>query len=519
MGSGFLYSRDIPVVDTKQGKVRGYMDKRISIFKGIPYAKAKRFHAPEPVEAWKGVLDATSYGFVCPLLDSTAKPNGELLVPHRYWIMNEDCQNLNIWTPACDKNKRPVIVWLHGGGYEAGSSIEQIAYEGENMCSFGQVVVVSINHRLNILGYFDLSAYGEEYANSGNAGTDDIIAALQWIRDNIAEFGGDPDNVTVMGQSGGGAKVTTLLQTPAADGLYHRGINMSGVIGSLLADQEGSGENLAEALMKEVNVTGIKELEEIPYALLAAAYLKVKPVLLSEGYYVGGKPHPNEFYVGTPDKHGFRKETAEIPLMVGTVYGEFFSFAETSYDKRGLSKKEGIDVVKHVFGEDAAEKILPLYTLAYSERNPVDILTLDYIFRRPTKEYIRQRGALNDCTYAYLFNLDMPIDGGRAPWHCADIPFAFHNINLVPMAKGAKNAEKIEEQFFESVISFARSGNPNHNILPMWSPSTEEEEHTMVFDVETRERVNYDEALISAAVEYQSVMEQRMRENAGKIQH
>ena len=176
-------------------------------------------------------------------------------------------------------------------------------------------------------------------------------------------------------------------------------------------------------------------------------------------------------------------------------------------------------MVKHVFGEDAAEKILPLYTLAYPERNPVDILTLDYIFRRPTKEYIRQRGALNDCTYAYLFNLDMPIDGGRAPWHCADIPFAFHNINLVPMAKGAKNAEKIEEQFFESVISFARSGNPNHNILPMWSPSTEEEEHTMVFDVETRERVNYDEALISAAVEYQSVMEQRMRENAGKIQH
>ena len=234
MSYQFSYDPQTAVVETTQGKIRGYEYRNLSVFKGVPYAQAKRFHAPEPVEPWEGVLDTTSFGYVCPLLDMP-KPNGELLVPHRYWIMNENCQNLNIWTPGCDDKARPVMVWLHGGGFAAGSAIEHIAYEGENMAIHGDVVVVTINHRLNVLGFCDLSAFGEEYANSGNAGMDDIIAALQWIHDNIAKFGGDPANVTLFGQSGGGAKITTLLQMPAADGLFAKGINMSGVIGPVLA--------------------------------------------------------------------------------------------------------------------------------------------------------------------------------------------------------------------------------------------------------------------------------------------
>lgn len=274
----FKYDAETAVVETQQGKVRGYVYDHISIFKGIPYAEAKRFHSPEPVKRWEGVLDATNYGYVCPLLDAP-KPMGELTVPHRYWPTSEACQNLNIWTPACDSGKRPVMVWLHGGGYEAGSAIEQLAYEGENMCWFGQVVVVSVNQRLNVLGYCDLSAFGEEYADSGNAGTNDIIAALQWVHDNIAAFGGDPENVTVFGQSGGGAKVTTLLQTPAADGLYAKGINMSGVVGPLLVDSKGNGEDLVRAMMKELDITDVKELETVSYERLAYAYKKVKPEL------------------------------------------------------------------------------------------------------------------------------------------------------------------------------------------------------------------------------------------------
>ena len=166
----------------------------------------------------------------CPLMNQDV-PNGELMVPHRYWPMDENCQYLNIWTGSLDPEaKKPVMVWLHGGGFFAGSSIEQVAYDGTNLCQTGDVVVVSLNHRLNILGYLNLSDYSEKYARSANAGTADMVEALRWIRDNIAQFGGDPDNVTLFGQSGGGMKVTVLMQTPEADGLFHKGIIQSGVL-------------------------------------------------------------------------------------------------------------------------------------------------------------------------------------------------------------------------------------------------------------------------------------------------
>ena len=156
---------------------------------------------------------------------------GEIMVPHRYWPKDENCQYLNIWTQSLDTEaKRPVMVWFHGGGFSAGSSIEQVSYDGENLSKFGNVVVVTVNHRLNILGYLDLSPYGvEKYWNSGNVGNADLVASLQWIHDNIAQFGGDPENVTIFGQSGGGAKVTSLMNTPAADGLFQKGIVMSGI--------------------------------------------------------------------------------------------------------------------------------------------------------------------------------------------------------------------------------------------------------------------------------------------------
>ena len=260
MTHSFRCEQDAALVTTARGKVKGYAYDGVLVFKGIPYAKARRFHRPEPAAPWEGVLDAVSYGYVCPLLGYD-RPNGELFVPHRYWPADEDCLNLNLWTPAADSGKRPVLFWLHGGGFEAGSAIEHIAYDGANMARLGDAVVVTVNHRLNLLGYFDLSDYGPEYENSGNAGGDDIIAALRWVRENIAAFGGDPDNVTVFGQSGGGGKVTALLQSPEADGLYARGIVMSGVLGSVLPDVAGSGKPMAEALMAELGLSGVGELE------------------------------------------------------------------------------------------------------------------------------------------------------------------------------------------------------------------------------------------------------------------
>ena len=214
MAKMFVCSKTEPIVQTKAGKLRGFILDGTYTFHGIKYADAKRFQMPTEVEPWDGVKDALSYGFVSPML-SQDTPNGEVMVPHRYWPMDENCQYLNVWTQTLDQDaKKPVLLWLHGGGFAAGSSIEQQAYDGENMSKYGDAVVVSLNHRLNILGYLDLSPFGEKYANSGNAGNADMVAALRWIHDNIAAFGGDPENVTIFGQSGGGMKADFLKKEP-----------------------------------------------------------------------------------------------------------------------------------------------------------------------------------------------------------------------------------------------------------------------------------------------------------------
>ena len=213
MGDYFVCSKTDPVVETKAGKVRGFRLNTTYAFHGIHYAEADRFQMPQPVKPWKGIKNALAYGYVCPLLKQD-EPNMEVLVPHRYWPQDEHCQNLNVWTQSLDPGaKKPVMVWLHGGGFSAGSAIEHVAYEGDHLSEFGDVVVVSVNHRLNILGYLDLSPFGEKYKNSANAGNADMVAALQWVHDNIAAFGGDPENVTIFGQSGGGMKVATLMNT------------------------------------------------------------------------------------------------------------------------------------------------------------------------------------------------------------------------------------------------------------------------------------------------------------------
>ena len=522
MGHSFERGPQTALVTTAKGKIRGYRYDGLSIFKGIPYATARRFHAPEAVKPWEGELDACSYGYVCPLMTNDP-PRGELYVPHRFWPMDENCQNLNIWTPDTDGGKRPVLVWLHGGGFFAGSAIEQAAYDGANMSRLGNAVVVSINHRLNVLGYFDLSDFGEEYENSGNAGGDDIIAALAWIRENISAFGGDPENVTVFGQSGGGAKVTTLLQSPAADGLYAKGIVMSGVIGPVLADAEGSGRELAEAVMKELGIRQVKDLETADYAALARAYLKVSPALKQEGKYTGGCPHPNRHYLGEPVRNGFRAETSQVPLMVGSVFGEFTSFSPIPWDREKLSEKEQAGLIRKAWGDEPAEALIPLFRKAYPERQVIDLLRLDVIFRAPETEYIAERSRLNRSTWSYLFNMDQPIDGGNTPWHCCDIPYVFHNIDLVEYPHGPEAeeglAERIQEKAFRAVMAFASTGDPACREIPDWPACEPGKENTLVLDRQTRVLVNHDHELMKTLEKYAEEIRRRMFESAGQIQH
>ena len=514
----FRYERDFAVAETTEGRIRGFEHDGILSFRGVRYAVARRFHAPEPAPKHEGIADATSYGHVCPLLHQD-NPQGELFVPHRFWPQSEDCLNLNIWTPALDDAKRPVLFWLHGGGFVAGSAIEQTAYDGHNMAAQGDAVVVTVNHRLNILGYFDLSDFGEEYLNSGNAGGDDIIAALRWVHENIANFGGDPDNVTVFGQSGGGGKVTTLLQSPDADGLYAKGINMSGILG-LLADAEGSGRELAEAMMRDIGIASIKQLETVPYPVLAASYNKFAPEYRKAGKYVGGSPRPNRWYAGNPVVKGFRPETKDVPLLIGTVFGEFTSFGPAPFDKHSLTDAEQRAILGKYLSEVDAEKLEALFRESYPERPLVDLLRLDTMFRQPTIEYVKARAALNDCTYTYLFNLDQPIFGGLSPWHCSDIPFVFHNIDLVDYPNGCPDAERVQEAIFRSVMAFARTGRPENDLVPAWPASNGDEEHTMIFDADVRCRTNYDHTLVPAAsAALAPVFGKIMQDMSGQAQH
>lgn len=426
------------------------------------------------------------------------EPGGELLVPHRYWPENEDCQNLNIWsTDLSPDEKKPVVVWIHGGGYTAGSSIEQVAYDGFNMCKLGNVVVVSVNHRLNILGYLDLSPFGEKYANSANAGHADLVAALKWIHENIRNFGGDPENVTIFGQSGGGFKCGELMQIPEADGLFHKVLIMSGVSdGMLLPNQKGDGRAIVTALLKELNITEdeIEKLEIVPYYRLAEAYERVSPIIAKQGYYVGCSPMPNEFFVGEP-LEGLREHAKTIPLMVGSVFAEFGGFARNTIDFSKMTEKDILDAYTEKYGE-YAPRLLELFKKTYSNHHPMDLFYIDYLFRKPSKQLARQHARYGKApSYCYMFSLNFPIQYGKTSWHCADIPFFFHNTDKVELANIPGISDKLEDKIFKAFMQFVYTGDPSTEELT-WPKCMADDAITMVFDEICETRNHFDDELI-----------------------
>lgn len=487
---------DVPALETTGGKLKGYFYDGEYIFKGVPYAYADRFQMPKEMK-WEGIKEANSYGFVCPLMEKDI-PCAELMVPHRYWPQDEHCQNLNIWTKSLDSGKKmPVVVWLHGGGYAAGSSIEQVAYDGFNMCMNGDVVVVSVNHRLNILGYLDLSLFGEKYANSGNAGHADMVAALRWIHDNIALFGGDPDNVTIFGQSGGGMKVADLMQIAEADGLFHKGLVMSGVNDkSLMPACTGDGQEIVTALLKELHIpeNEVEKLESILYYELVKAYQKVSPAIAKRGGYIGGGPLVGDYYKGNPLDYGFREHAFEIPLMAGSVFGEF-AFMPAPFDKNALTKEQMVEAIKPVYGEHTGE-MMELFGEAFPGKNPTDLLWIDRVMRQPTKRLVKLHAQGSSVgTYLYDFTLEFPLHHDKIAWHCSDIPFFFHNTELVEVCQIPDVGVRLEAQIFEAFMSFVKSGKPESDKLPAWEPVTQDKEPTMIFDRECELRCQFDDRL------------------------
>ena len=494
---------DSTIVSTNKGKLQGYFYDGVFVFKGIHYAEAERFMQPREVEPWEGVVDATSYGKVCNLMHQD-DPQGELYVPHAYWPMGEHCQNLNIWTTKLDPSaKKPVMVWFHGGGFSAGSAIEQLAYEGDEMAKNGDVVVVNVNHRLNILGYLDLEPFGEKYKNSGNCGNADLVASLKWVHENIKAFGGDPDNVTIFGQSGGGMKVTSLMQTPDADGLFHKAIVMSGVLDeNFMGSNKGNGRRIVSEIL---SVLGLEEkdvdkLETIPYPELVRAYEEAVKNIGDPTVYTGQCPLVNDYYLGEPHIVGFTENARKIPMMIGTVMGEF-SFMPLPFNKNELSEDEITEKIRQKYHE-YTDELIAEYKKAYPGKNLADLLALDLIFRVPTMKLVSEASKRSEApTYSYMFTFEFPVQNGKIAWHCSDIPFVFHNIHRVPSANIEGVSEKLQEQIFSAVMSFAKTGNPNNDKLPTWDASKENDEATMIYDIECECRHNFDYKLISIGKE------------------
>ena len=317
-----------PVVQVKGGKLRGLKDGRVLAFLGIRYAEAERFGPPKPVQPWDGIKNAQVWGPVCPVPPMANVSPDEFVFPHRYWVENENCQVLNVWTQnTTPATKKPVMVWMHGGGFTNGSSIESYAYDGKTLCEFGDVVSVSVNHRLNILGTLDLAAYGPEYANSRYTGTADLVAALQWVHDNIEAFGGDPGNVTIFGQSGGGGKVVRMMHTPAAKGLFHKVVAQSGGSNNYRDTEPAASiktqQAIAAATLKNLGLAGtqIDKLKAVPYGELRAAGLAAQQAVAKELGITGRVA----WEVIADDQYVMREFcdwAAAIPLMAGAVFSE-----------------------------------------------------------------------------------------------------------------------------------------------------------------------------------------------------
>lgn len=502
-------SRNVAVVKTEQGSVQGFIHRDIYTYRGIPYAKAARFMPPEKPDSWEGVRTTLSYGFICPQRQGDQiNDRSEFLLPHRFWPANEKCQNLNVWTPGInDGKKRPVMVWFHGGGFMFGSSIALYAYDGENLSRKGDVVVVTVNHRLNSLGYLDLSAYGAEYKNSGNVGIMDLVAALQWIKTNIANFGGDPGNVTIFGQSGGGGKVITLLATPAAKGLFQKAIVESGAargMGMTLADPTVS-RRVGEATLQNLHIdpSDIQRLQTIPYDKLNEA--ATKAMRSAGGDKSGGMGwapiRDGDYIPAQPFDKGAPEQSKEVPLLIGSNLNEMTD-NRMNPELRG-SDEWTLDQVKdylHKKYPEKAEALIAAYQKAYPNLKPTEWFRLDNVFRPGTVVTANLKADQHGApVYNYLFAWQSPVlDGSSRAPHDAEIPFAFNNIALTEqMNGGGKEAYALSDKVSQAWINFARTGNPNHAGLPNWPAYTHEKGGTMFFDNKCDVRFDYDKDLLT----------------------
>lgn len=476
-----------PVVETAAGKLRGLRQGDVSTFKGIRYGEppvgAARFKAARAATAWTGVKDAVNYGHCAPQGRSMdpEPPNAGFSLQGENATFAEDCLYLNVWTPGLDDAKRPVMVWLHGGGFSSGSG-GSVLYDGGNLASGQDVVVLTLNHRLNAFGYLDLSAAGDDYADSSTAGMTDIVLALKWVRDNIERFGGDPDRVTIFGESGGGRKVSTLLAMPAAQGLFHRAIVQSGSQLRNASPQVGRhrGKLFMEAL--GLKPTDVNKLADIPAQKLLDAMNRVSAIM---GQFLPTAGAPS--LPGHPFDPKAPAVSADVPMMIGS------NLTETSFfmgrDPRILKANDAqiLERVKNIVPAAEAERVYQTYKNIHPQLLPGEILfriaTDRGYFLDSTIQAARKADVKGAAAFVYSFEWEQPLAEGRTHVpHGSEIAFAFHNLALARGEDPAPLAAIMSETWAE----FARSGNPSTAALGKWTAYNSESRPTMILDKQCR---------------------------------